>query len=35
MLDVNEFEQLRIGLATPDQIRSWTTERQAGDKEHL
>jgi len=33
MLDVNEFEQLRIGLATPDQIRSWTTEKHAGDKE--
>ncbi|MGH9245936.1 MAG: DNA-directed RNA polymerase subunit beta', partial [Acidimicrobiales bacterium] len=24
MLDVNDFDQLRIGLATPDQIRMWS-----------
>jgi len=24
MLDVNMFEQLRIGLATADQIRKWS-----------
>ena len=24
MLDVNMFEQLRIGLATADQIRNWS-----------
>src|SRR4051812_5684602 len=24
MLDVNDFEQLRIGLATPDAIRTWS-----------
>ncbi|MFZ9629868.1 MAG: DNA-directed RNA polymerase subunit beta', partial [Ilumatobacteraceae bacterium] len=33
MLDVNMFDQLRIGLATADQIRAWTNERHPGEKE--
>ena len=33
MLDVNMFDQLKIGLATADQIRAWTNERHPGEKE--
>ena len=27
MLDVNYFDELRIGLATADQIRAWSKRR--------
>jgi hypothetical protein len=27
MLDVNNFDELRIGLATQDHIRMWSTAR--------
>ena len=27
MLDVNDFDQLRIGLATAEDIRTWSTRR--------